>query len=493
MSPPLFDPDKASSSKAKSTDKPKRWCSPEQRAVNKRNASFSTGPCTHAGRAISKFNGLTHGMACKEPVVLPGEDGGLLRAKIDLWITDLDARTDAERTEVKNAVESQWRVDRCRDADTSACTRTLNNFEEDYDDRLEVQVSTLIPQLPENPRLVVNQLENSTIGLDYLLGEFVVLREEFASHGSFATDQRIHLIHLMRGRPCELFTDPFVLHIDRLNLAARYGPENVDGARAAARLRNDRPATMSVSEFENQLERVSQTLLSVEESRAEMRELLEREVARLKERFELVKLREERDIALAWKEATVDISPDGRLRLRYELSHLRAKDASLRQLRALQEARRKNEAAQPGTDPGPQPDSESEPVPAEAEAASGGADEGAKVVVQSEPKPQSSPEPAEACVTSSEPAAGGAEAMAVAAGQATPAPVAEGPAEPSKAAAASNSEWVVVSPPGAGQTSAEACRPERTATMQVPCLTRSYAEGPAPEGGGGRAPCCGGG
>jgi hypothetical protein len=480
MSPPLFDPEKASSSKSKSTDKPKRWCSPEQRAVNKRNASFSTGPCTHAGREVSKFNGLTHGMACKEPVVLPGEDGGLLQAKIDLWITDLDARTDAERNEVKNAVESQWRVDRCRDADTSAGTRTLNNFEEDYDDRLEVQVSTLIPQLPENPRLVVNQLENSTIGLDYLLGEFLVLTEEFASHGSFATDQRVHLIHLMRGRPSELFTDPIVLYIDRLNLAARYGPENVDGAQAAARLRNERPATMSVSEFENQLERVSQTLLSVEESRAQMKELLEREVARLKDRLELVKLREERDMALAWKEAAVDISPEGRLRLRYELSHLRAKDASLRQLRALQEARRKNEAAQPGTDPGPQPESESEPVPAGAEAASGGADEGAKDVARTEPKPPSSHEPAEGCVTSSGPVAGDAPALVAPAGDAAPAPTVEGSAAPSKPATAVNSEWVVVTPPSAGQTKAEGCRPDRTGTTQVPCLTESHAEGPAP-------------
>jgi hypothetical protein len=220
MSPPLFDPEKAASSKAKSTDKPKRWCSPEQRAVNKRNASFSTGARTHAGREISKFNGLTHGMACKEPVVLPGEDAGLLKAKIDLRIIEQDAQTDAERTEVKNAVESQWRVDRCRNADTSAVTRTHNNFDEAYDDRLEAEVNALILQLPENPRLVTSQRQNSTIGLDYLVGELVVLREELASSGSFATDQRVHLIHLMRGRPCELFTDPTVLYIDRLNLGA---------------------------------------------------------------------------------------------------------------------------------------------------------------------------------------------------------------------------------------------------------------------------------
>jgi hypothetical protein len=267
----------------------------------------------------------------------------------------------------------------------------------------------------------------------------------------------------MRGRPCELFTDPTVLYIDRLNLGARYGPENIDGAQAAARLRNDRPATMSVGEFERQLELVSQTLLSVEESRAQMRELIEERVAQLKERFELVKLREERDRALALKEAAVDVTPDGRNRLRYELSHLRAKDASLRQLRALQEARRKNEAAQPGPGPGPQP--ESDPSPGDAEGSV--AEEGVEAAVQSEPKPQSSPEPADGYDTPSEPVAGVADAVAGPVGDRTPAVVAEDPAEPSKVATAVNSDRLVATPPGAGETGPEGRRPDRTGTTQI--------------------------
>jgi hypothetical protein len=239
---------------------------------------------------------------------------------------------------------------------------------------------------------------------------------------------------------------------------------------------------MSVSEFENQLERVSQTLLSVEESRAQMKELLDREVARLNERLELVKLREERDMALAWKEATVDISPDGRLRLRYELSHLRAKDASLRQLRALQEARRKNEAAQAWPGPGQQPEND----PAPAEAARGGAEAGAEVVVRTEPKPQSSAEPAGAYVTPSEPVAEVVEVVAAPVDASTPAAVVEGPAEPSKVATAVNSEWMVVAPRGAGETGSEGCRSDRTETTQVPCSAMGNTDGPAQPAGGSR-------
>jgi hypothetical protein len=414
-------------------------------------------------------------------VVLPGEDGSLLKAKVDLWIAELGAETDAERTEVENAMQSQWRVDRCRNADTSAGERIQNKFEEDYDDRLEEQVQTLIPQLPENPRVILTQLENSTAGLEYVLEQFQILGQQFASNGSFETSERVHLIHLVGGRPCALFTDPVVLYIDRLNLGARHGAENVDGVKAAGWFRNERPETRSVAEFERQLEFVSQTLVSREQSRAQMEEFLVGQVARLKERLELVQLLEERDQALAQKEATIDVSPEGRLRLRYELSHLRAKDAALRQLRALQEARRKY--GPDATGPGQQ--TAGGPAPAMAEAADSIAEDGAKVVVPAEPKPQSSPDPADGHVTASEPSSGVAEVVVAPVADATPAPAVERPAEPHEAASAVSREGMAMAPRSAAEGGCEPRKTDRTETSQVPCSTTSNAEGPAPEGGGG--------
>ena len=108
MSEPMFNAENApqadSTPEPRPDPKPKRYCSPEQREVNKRNASFSTGPRSKASKDKTKFNGTTHGMRCREPVVLPGEDGSLLKAKVDLWIAELGAETDAERTEVENAM-----------------------------------------------------------------------------------------------------------------------------------------------------------------------------------------------------------------------------------------------------------------------------------------------------------------------------------------------------------------------------------------------------
>src|SRR3954466_171125 len=42
--------------------------------VHHANAKLSTGPRSDQGKAVSRLNGVTHGMTCELPVVLPGED-----------------------------------------------------------------------------------------------------------------------------------------------------------------------------------------------------------------------------------------------------------------------------------------------------------------------------------------------------------------------------------------------------------------------------------
>src|SRR5271170_831831 len=53
----------------------KKIMSEEQIEANRANAAKSTGPRTAAGKAVSKMNGLTHGIFARE-VVLRGRDQG---------------------------------------------------------------------------------------------------------------------------------------------------------------------------------------------------------------------------------------------------------------------------------------------------------------------------------------------------------------------------------------------------------------------------------
>ena len=59
----------------------------------------------------SRFNALKHGMRARLPV-LPGEDGGAFRARLDAWTVSLEPRDDLERYLVERAVNVSWQLDR---------------------------------------------------------------------------------------------------------------------------------------------------------------------------------------------------------------------------------------------------------------------------------------------------------------------------------------------------------------------------------------------
>src|SRR3954454_19774007 len=151
--------------------KPRREPSPAQVAANRANAKLSTGPRSDQGKAVSRLNGVTHGMTCKLPVVLPGEDPEEFQSEVALWARQLGAQTEAERAQVETAVSTRWRMRRARDAEASAVAEAIDGLEEGFDDRRAAEVRATIPSLPQDPDGAVRQLRNSTSGCDWLLAQ----------------------------------------------------------------------------------------------------------------------------------------------------------------------------------------------------------------------------------------------------------------------------------------------------------------------------------
>src|SRR3954454_25176272 len=89
--------------------RPKRPISPARLAANRANSLLSTGPRTPQGKARAKLNSLTHCL-CTEETLLPGEDGEELQRRLDVWIVELGAETEAERRSVEGAVNAVWRI-----------------------------------------------------------------------------------------------------------------------------------------------------------------------------------------------------------------------------------------------------------------------------------------------------------------------------------------------------------------------------------------------
>src|SRR3954454_2934403 len=89
--------------------KPRREPSPAQVAANRANAKLSTGPRSDQGKAVSRLNGVTPGMTCQLPVVLPGEYPEECRSEVARWAQQLDAETEPELAQVEAAVSTRCR------------------------------------------------------------------------------------------------------------------------------------------------------------------------------------------------------------------------------------------------------------------------------------------------------------------------------------------------------------------------------------------------
>jgi hypothetical protein len=172
--------------------------------------------------------------------------------------------------------------------------------------------------------------------------------------------QRHEFLFLSGRRPVDLFRDPMVFELDRLYLGAISGPGSFTAAEAANALLHDRPEEMSTEEFERRLEPMVENLPTVADGHAALVALVDRTIAELTERLELVGLREDRDLALDEVIARADVSHDGVLRERYDSMATRDQHASLREFCRLKELRHKHgegdpEPQEPEDNPGDPP------------------------------------------------------------------------------------------------------------------------------------------
>jgi len=91
---------------------------PAQIRANRANAQLSTGPRSEAGRQITRFNALKHGLAAKE-LVIPGEDPAALDALRADLIAEHQPAGPTEALLVEELAVCWWRLQRARKEETS--------------------------------------------------------------------------------------------------------------------------------------------------------------------------------------------------------------------------------------------------------------------------------------------------------------------------------------------------------------------------------------
>jgi hypothetical protein len=273
---------------------------------------------------------------------MPGEDPEEVQNRVDIYISELGAQTQAERDAIELSVLNYFRVKRCHNADIAAETRVVNAVQNNFEDRQCLRCADLVGDLAASPAATVIELSSFTHGISWLLGQVELLEEHLQTSCSFHPSQRVLVIHLLGRRLQDLFTDPIVRQLNIDYLSGLHGPGKLTPAQAATLFWQDRPADMDPGEFERRLGGWLDDLVSIPEGQALLRESLAEVKARLHRRLVVVEEREAIDLELAVEEAMVSVNADCMKRLRYRRESERGQQAGMRQLHQLQLMRLKH-------------------------------------------------------------------------------------------------------------------------------------------------------
>jgi hypothetical protein len=322
------------------TTNPKPPITEARRRANIRNAQSSTGPRTEAGKNISKFNNLRWGCYAKE-LIIPGESAEALQERCERWEQDLRPLSEPERYEVFNAVHATWRQDRMRRAEAIALADLVDKTAEHFHDQKEREARDLIARLPESPGEAIQGLRNSTAGLTWMIGQIEMLAHQVEGRQWLPASQMRHLIHLCGKRPVDLFVDLLVNGVVELYLALLLPATQVANPeeQAVIELEADRPPGMERYEFELRVNDIARSPMPADQALAKLKQALAQMLEELTERLELIGLREECDLARAIGKAKGDAGAETAKRQRVENSMDRQRRMSLKEFRALRNAR----------------------------------------------------------------------------------------------------------------------------------------------------------
>jgi hypothetical protein len=313
--------------------KRKHVMTPARLAAARANAQLSTGP---KDTSRTRFNRVTHGCCCELPVVMPGENAEEVQNKVDIYITEQGAQTQAERDAIELSVLNYFRVKRCHNADIAAETRVVNKVQDNFEDRQCLRCADLVGNLALSPAATIIELRSFTHGISWLSGQIELLEEHLQTSCSFHPSQRVLLIHLLGRRLQDLFTDQVIEQLNIYYLYGLHGPGKLTPAQAASLFWQDRPADMDPGEFERRLGGWLDELVSIPEGHALLKESLAEVKADLLRRLTVVEEREAIDLDLATEEAMVSVNADCMMRLRYRRESERGQQAGMRQLHQLQ-------------------------------------------------------------------------------------------------------------------------------------------------------------
>src|SRR3954447_18346883 len=165
--------------------------SPEERsAINRKNASASTGPKSEGGKRAVSMNAYKHGMCARSLATLPHEDPEAVATRLEQWTESCRPADDMELYLVEQAVRASLNLDRCRDQHTALLAKQVREAPHAWENEKRDEVERLKEQLADDPAAAVRQLRRSAHGCRWLLGRWHELDKILVRDGRWCGPER---------------------------------------------------------------------------------------------------------------------------------------------------------------------------------------------------------------------------------------------------------------------------------------------------------------
>ncbi len=171
-----------------------------QREASRINGAKSRGPTSPEGKAITRFNGLTHRL-CAVQAVLPGEDPAEFEAHRGALFDDWQPMSYTRSLLVERLAIASWRLRRAVTSESALRARAADDAVRAYDDQRQEAVERAVDRFEDDPRAALTLLQSSALGIDRLMAAWGEL-DAALEGGPAGWSQRYHRrLMLLLGHP----------------------------------------------------------------------------------------------------------------------------------------------------------------------------------------------------------------------------------------------------------------------------------------------------
>ena len=149
--------------------------------ANRKNAALSTGPKSVEGKAISRANGLKHGLTGLG-IVLREDDQAEVERRSLAMIAELQPGTETGLQLVRRAAVLSVRVERCAELETAATSARVRSAWDHFDDDQRDAADALFASLGEKPWATLRRLQRTFQGVDRLIQAWQDLKTDLEAN-----------------------------------------------------------------------------------------------------------------------------------------------------------------------------------------------------------------------------------------------------------------------------------------------------------------------